>query len=102
MRLHEVTLNPHTHSLIFSCLSIASVDGKQHLNEVVFSVVDFHCKENDRTTGAAQKQLCAEVLCLMLDSTSSDPNLLNTIITGDEFWLYRYDPGTIIFLTMKI
>ena len=37
--LHEATLNLHTYELIFSHLSIASVDGKQHLSEVVFSAL---------------------------------------------------------------
>ena len=37
----------------------------------------FHCREND---GYAQD---------MLDSTNSD---MNTIITGDESWVYGYDP----------
>ena len=36
-RLNEATLNLHTHAWIFSRLSIASVDGKEHLSEVVFS-----------------------------------------------------------------
>ena len=36
-RLHEATFNLHTHAWIFSSLSIASVDGKQDLSEVVFS-----------------------------------------------------------------
>ena len=38
-RLHEAFINLHTHACIFSCLSIASVDGKQHLSEVVFSAL---------------------------------------------------------------
>ena len=38
----------------------------------------------------------------MLDSTNSDPNFMNTIITGDEPWVYRYDPEPVIFLTVKI
>jgi hypothetical protein len=37
--LHEVTLNDHTHAWIFSCLSIVSADGKQHLSEAVFSTL---------------------------------------------------------------
>ena len=37
--MHEVTLNPLINALIFSCLSIASVDGKQHLSDVVFSAL---------------------------------------------------------------
>ena len=35
-RLHEATLNLHTHARIFSRLSIASVDGKQNFSEIVF------------------------------------------------------------------
>ena len=50
--------------LIFSCRSIASVDGKQHLSEVVFSAL------------------------------VSDPDFMNTIVTGDESWVYRYNPET--------
>ena len=38
-RLHEATLNLHRHAWIFSRLSITSVDGKQHLSEVVFSAL---------------------------------------------------------------
>jgi hypothetical protein len=38
-RLHEATLNLHTHRWIFHHLSIASVDGKQHLGEAVFSAL---------------------------------------------------------------
>ena len=34
-RMHEVTLNLHTHAGFFSLLSIASVNGMQHLGEVV-------------------------------------------------------------------
>ena len=29
----------------------------------------------------------------LLDSTNSDPNFMNTIITGDDFWVYGYMPG---------
>ena len=36
-RMEEATLKLHTHGLIFSRLSIASVDDKQHLSEIVFS-----------------------------------------------------------------
>ena len=43
---------------------------------------------------AEQKQLRVEVSQDMLDSTNSDADFLNTIITGDESWLYGYDPET--------
>ena len=39
VRLHEATLNLHTHAWILSRLPIAPVDGKQHLSEVVFSAL---------------------------------------------------------------
>ncbi|XP_049273386.1 protein GVQW3-like [Rhipicephalus sanguineus] len=41
-----------------------------------------------------QKQLRVEVSQDMLDFTSSDPNFMNTIITGDESWVHEYDPET--------
>ncbi|XP_049519121.1 protein GVQW3-like [Dermacentor silvarum] len=41
-----------------------------------------------------QKQLRVEVSQDMLDSTNSDPDFMNTVITGDEFWTYGYDPET--------
>ena len=48
VRLHEATLNLRMHAIIFSRLSIPSVDGKQHLSEVGLVLSsDFHCKEND-------------------------------------------------------
>ncbi|XP_076066074.1 protein GVQW3-like [Oratosquilla oratoria] len=43
---------------------------------------------------AEQKQLRVEVSQGMLDSTNSDPDFMNTIITGDESWVYGYDPET--------
>ena len=63
---------------------------------------DFHYKENDGTTGAAQKQLHVEVSQDMLDSTKRDSDFMNTIITGDKSWVYGYDLEPVIFLTMKI
>ncbi|XP_037570474.2 uncharacterized protein LOC119452325 [Dermacentor silvarum] len=41
-----------------------------------------------------QKQLRVEVSQYMLDSTNSDPDFMNTIITGDASWVYGYDPET--------
>nr|XP_037281959.1 protein GVQW3-like [Rhipicephalus microplus] len=41
-----------------------------------------------------RKQLHVEVSQDMLDFTSSDPNFMNTIITGDESWVYGYDLAT--------
>ena len=41
-----------------------------------------------------QKQLRLEIAQDMLDSIESDSNFLNTVITGDESWVYGYNPGT--------
>jgi hypothetical protein len=30
----------------------------------------------------------------MLDSTNSNPEFLNIVTTGDELWIYGYDPET--------
>ena len=40
---------------------------------------------------AEQKQLHVEVSQDMLDSTNSDPDFMNTIITDDKSWVYGYD-----------
>ena len=37
--VHETALNLDRHSCILSCLSVSSVDGKQHLSEVEFSAL---------------------------------------------------------------
>ena len=40
----------------------------------------------------------------LLDSTNSDPDFMNTIITADESWVHGYDRKlirSVIFLTMK-
>ena len=41
-----------------------------------------------------QKQLCLEIVQDMLNCVESDSNFLNTVITGDESWVYGYDPET--------
>ena len=65
----------------FSRLSIASVDGKQHLSEVVFSsLVGFSLRMTERFG--------------FRDSTNSDPDFKNTLITNDESWVYEYDLET--------
>ena len=38
----------------------------------------------------------------MLDSTNRDPDFTNTIITGEEFSVYGYEPEPVIFLATKI
>ena len=41
-----------------------------------------------------QKQLSLEVAQDMLDSANSNPEFLNIVTTGDEPWVYGYDPET--------
>ena len=38
----------------------------------------------------------------MLDSTNSDPEFMNTIITGDESWVWGYDPERFGSLRRKL
>ena len=59
--------------------------------------LDFHCKENDGFWPYLYTQDSQD----MLDSTNSDLDFTNTIITGDESWVYGYDPKPVIFLTIK-
>jgi hypothetical protein len=39
-----------------------------------------------------QQQLCLEVARDMLECANGDPEFLKTVITGDETWVYGYDP----------
>ena len=41
-------------------------------------------------TGAAHVEVSQD----MQDSANSDPDFMNTIITGDKSWMYGYDPET--------
>jgi len=41
-----------------------------------------------------QKQLCLEVVQDTLDSTNSNPKFLIIETTGDELWIYGFDPET--------
>jgi histone-lysine N-methyltransferase SETMAR len=46
-----------------------------------------------------QKKLHLEVSQDMLDYTNSDPEFLNIVITGDDAWIYEYDPETKVHLS---
>ena len=41
-----------------------------------------------------QKELRKEISEDMLDLANHDPEFIKTIISGDETWVYRYDPKT--------
>ncbi|XP_076037308.1 protein GVQW3-like [Oratosquilla oratoria] len=42
----------------------------------------------------SKSNFVVEVSQDVLDSRNSDPDFMNTIITGDESWVYGYDPET--------
>lgn len=41
-----------------------------------------------------QDQLGVRKYLSFLESTENDPNILDRVVTGDESWMYRYDPKT--------
>ena len=41
-----------------------------------------------------QKEFCAEVAQDMLETANKDPDFPKKVITGDESWVYDYDPET--------
>ena len=69
----------------FLRLTIASVDDKQHLSEIVFSGLmlssDFHCKGNGFRVVPVHSGYTGHA------GLHSDPDFINTNITGDEPWM---------------
>ena len=47
-----------------------------------------------RLLSPEQKDLRFQVAQDLLDTANTDPQFLNTVITGDESWVYGYDPET--------
>ena len=41
-----------------------------------------------------QKQQCLSISLELHDSAASDSSFLGNVITGDETWVYGYDPAT--------
>ena len=41
-----------------------------------------------------QKELRKEISTDMMDLANRDPEFIKTIVTGDETWVYGYDPDT--------
>jgi hypothetical protein len=39
-----------------------------------------------------QKEHHIAVCCELKEQTENDPNFISIIITGDESWVYRYNP----------
>ncbi|KAG8281158.1 hypothetical protein J6590_064628 [Homalodisca vitripennis] len=57
-------------------------------------------KNCSKVADNGEKQLRIEIAQDMLDSANSNSDFLNTVITGNESWIYGYDPETKIEPTM--
>ena len=82
--LHESTLNLHMHAWIFSRLSLASVDNKQHLSEVVFSALVGFSLYTTSTHHRVnhQREYYKDVLCCLCDAVwCKRPDFWPTITT---------------------
>jgi len=70
---------------------------KDSAHEILRADLNMHrvaAKFVPKLLSAEQKELRVEVAQDLLDTTSTDPEFLNTVITGDETWVYGYDPET--------
>ena len=47
-----------------------------------------------RLLSQEQKEFCAAVAQDLLETANNDPDFLKKVITGDESWVYGYDPET--------
>ena len=47
-----------------------------------------------RLLSEEQKQVRLDIVQNFLQTTDGNPEYLNTVITGDESWVYGYDPET--------
>ena len=68
---------------------------KDSAHEILRADLNMHrvaAKFVPKLLSAEQKELRVEVAQDLLDTTSTDPEFLNTVITGDESWVYGYDP----------
>ena len=71
-----------------------SKDSAHEILHADLNVCRVAAKSVPKLLTAEQKELCVEVAQDLLDTTSTDPEFLNTVITGDESWVYGYDPET--------
>ena len=94
--LHETIFNLHTHVWILSRLSIASVDGKQHLSEVRFSSRRIFIVR--KMTGSGSYPYTQDSSLVIMVFMKSGSLFLECSMS----WVYGYDPEPIIFLTMEI
>jgi len=70
---------------------------KDSAHEILLADLNMHrvaAKFGPKLLSAKQKELRVEVAQDLLDTTSTGPEFLNTVITGDETWVYGYDPET--------
>ena len=69
-----------------------SIGSVQHILTVDSGLRRVSAKFVPKLLTMEQKQLRLEITQDMLDCVESDSNFLNTVITGDESWVYGYDP----------
>ena len=82
-RLTVRELEEYLESLWAIVLQILTEDlGKKHVAAKFVS----------RLLSREQKEFRAEVAQDLLETTNNDPDFLKKVITGDEAWLYVYDP----------
>ena len=90
-RLHEVTLTPPVNNVRW--WKAAFEWGSVECSRRIFIVRKMTERREQRYCGAKATS------CWGL---TWDAGLQNTVITGDESWVYGYDPKPVIFLTLKI
>ncbi|XP_054729127.1 protein GVQW3-like [Anastrepha obliqua] len=88
MRDHRVTIREIAEEVDISTFSTHSIVTEYLAMKTVAA------KFVSKLLTAEQKELRVEVSQGMMDSINSDPDFMNTIITGDESWVYGYDPET--------
>ena len=102
-RLHEVTLNIHMYAWIFSRLSIASVDGKQHLSEIVFSaLVGFSLATGIWFPGRTRTPRTRDQWLWCSWSRGHCCGVQHVLWDFNKKMLLRCSRRSVIFLTMKI
>jgi histone-lysine N-methyltransferase SETMAR len=88
MRDHRFSIREIAEELGLSTFSVHCIVTEDLAMKIVSS------KFVPKLLTAEQKQLRVEVSQDILDSTNCEPDFLNTIITGDESWMYGYETET--------
>ena len=83
------------HVCIFSCLSIASVDDKQHLNEVVLVLSsNFHCISQVCTTGSPKNTTGMSLITYVMLCSAGDRSCGQQAIDASYTTMLQHIPCT--------